>query len=139
VSYAPTTLAYLAGIIDGEGCFKATAHKHRNGSTNMQILMAVSNTSWELMVWLQSTFGGKVVVRKKHATHLRQQWAWHLYATDLVRLLPDLLPFMVIKRTQAELTLEWAALAERCWTGKKSNPRRLEIVYEIQACNRGGG
>lgn len=69
----PTTAAYTAGLIDGEGSIMMSK-THRNNPFRTPVVM-VSNNCVELLEWLRETFGGTVITKKKSgAKEWRCKW-----------------------------------------------------------------
>ena len=94
-------LAYLAGIIDGEGCL----HVPRNGGAP---LLAVTNTDEALIDWL-SQLGGYVspVRRTNGQSHWKPAWLWQVHGqADLAALIQRVLPYLKAKETEARAVLE---------------------------------
>lgn len=57
-----TERAYLAGILDGEGCLSL------GGRLNARYItptVQVTNTRYELLLWLHSRFGGSIYQTKE--------------------------------------------------------------------------
>ena len=54
-------LAYLAGIIDGEGCFfigKSKTSRPYGCGFHFYAVLRITNTDEGLILWLEKTFGG---------------------------------------------------------------------------------
>ena len=113
-----TDLAYVAGIIDGEGwiCIK-------NTKTSASVKVGVGNTNEWLICWLQFSFGGSVCVKKKWIANQKQQWGWDLSTRQASEFLKLILPYLRIKRPQAELALKFQA--RRKYRGGGTNARRM--------------
>lgn len=94
-------LAYLAGLVDGEGCFFI----YRRGATGLQICM----TSEKTIDWLHQTFSGnKRGVRHPTNIKWRPSYTWALQRqADLVWLIPRLLPYLRAKRSEAQRLLNY--------------------------------
>ena len=60
--YTIAQLAYLAGIIDGEGCFVigCYAFSKKTGVPHFHTTVQVTSTDRILIEWLVDNFGGKV-------------------------------------------------------------------------------
>lgn len=109
-------LAYVAGIIDGEGTVYITRQKAkaRNASRtdaftlNMRVAMCHRDT----IAFVADTLGvGKVYTSKGLAAAARRPARiWHAGSAGSVPALGMLLPYMLTKRPEAELALEFAAL-----------------------------
>lgn len=98
-------LAYLAGIVDGEGCI---SFRQDSGSWTV----AVTNTSVELETLLRGIGGlfyypARRASFKLDGTFTKQRFEWKISrAWDVCRLLEALLPYLVIKRERAEQAIQ---------------------------------
>ena len=106
-----TDLAYLAGLIDGEGCFYIGYIKTRSKyvKRNYHSLLKISNNCKEVLEWVHATFGGRTTIfNKKRKDHTRNFITHDWYASGyLVRDLSILiLPFLKIKKAQAEVMIQ---------------------------------
>jgi len=98
-------VGYLAGLIDGEGSI-TLSHHH----TWWQIKVRIFNTSPELMNFLKETFGGIVYTQKqlnKAIKATKTYYVWEVKGKRNVKaLLEAVIPFLVIKKKQAQEALE---------------------------------
>lgn len=110
-SYTIAEIAYLAGIVDGEGslvmgnysCNKKTGVPHYHTS------LEINNTGKELIDWLHKIFGGAVIAytAKQHAKNCRLQvFRWIANGDRLTHLCELILPYVTIKRRQVEIMLQ---------------------------------
>ena len=98
-------LAYLAALIDAEGCIS------RNTKVNACTWqVTITNTSVELEAWLRPLGGAFYYVSRRRMTdlgHVKQCFEWKVTtAWNIYRLLVAVLPFLVIKRDRAMEALE---------------------------------
>ena len=111
LSVAPIELtvgvaAYAAGIIDGEGSFfLGPAGKDRHVAMCLQ----VANTNADIIHWLQRTFGGGMSQAHPASPRCKIPFQWMLTSRGVRKILPALLPYLIIKRRQAEIILAWYA------------------------------
>ena len=99
-------IAYLAGIIDGEGTFYIGKHAIQERGFNARVL--VVNTNEKLMNWLHCTFGGLLYSRKsKKNPHWKLKYEWILNKSDILSFCKLLLPYLICKKEQAELMIEF--------------------------------
>lgn len=95
-----TDLAYLAGIIDGEGTVV-----HGAGVTRMTALR-VAMTDKVVIDWLQSTFGGTIYTKPK-SPRGKAYYEWTLQGQDrLLDLIPQIIPYALCKRPQLERMID---------------------------------
>lgn len=142
--------AYMAGIIDGEGSicvFPYYGVYHKNHSyLRYRPALSVSNTSSALMDWIVEHFGGSIATVKRNRDLVspgkwKKCYHWqitHKLAAAVVRVI---LPFLVIKKRQAELFLTFMETSDRC--GKKGTKpevlhQRKGIADEISKLNERG-
>lgn len=117
--------AYLAGIIDGEGCIQA----YELGSGRLWLELSISNTSDELMDALTAAWGGRVWTRQKPGMDVH---IWSTGVTIAVPLLTAVLPFLIVKRIQAEKFLELAGLRASRKRDQQTKEARANLVAEIK-------
>ena len=152
--------AWLAGLVDGEGSImlsrryasllappRVTSNYARR--IHYRASCVVYNTDIRLMEVLKERTGWTTVyqhTRPERENRKRTSYSWRLNADGCRLWLPRVLPWLVIKRSQAELLLEALAIADR-HTARVGQPhmvdptalrRRDEIVAEISALNRKG-
>lgn len=91
----PIEIAYVAGLFDGEGCITSG-----NGHFRLQLAM----TDQAVIYWL-GRWGG--TVRERSVVGNRKRcWRWLVMADeDVAATLAVLLPYLRVKRAQAEVAL----------------------------------
>ena len=119
VIYDPLKLAYLAGIVDGEGSlciYRVNPAKYNRYQTpNFRSVLNISNTKKELFDWIEENFSNlnhkskkhKRSIFKKNSTHERWIYEWVIQGHSLVDICTQILPYLVLKKRQAELILEF--------------------------------
>ena len=122
-----TDLAYVAGFFDGEGCISIT----KNGAVDVRII----NTAHNVLVKLQSVFGGSITERSQRVN--KKQYAYSFYGENAVKFLELVKPYLIEKLPQAETVLEYYELRNNIQRvtipgekGKFGNPNR-EILVEV--------
>lgn len=131
--------AYLAGIVDGEGSFIISRSKHPDCSERIFVpAMAISNTSPKMISWIRKRIGGALSTRKK-GRKWRACYQVHVYPRTLAELLPNLVPFLVVKQEQARTmmrflsTTKHGAAAYRL--SSKERALRLELYTQLKELN----
>lgn len=95
---------YMAGIIDADGCINTTK---TGAKRNVVGRVTIANTNQEFLHTLKTQFGGTVSIRKTGAKK-----GWKPYGSiswtnrQAEHILLNVLPFLLIKKKQAELCLE---------------------------------
>ena len=140
----PQQVAYLAGLIDADGYIGITKSKPLPGNTKnpqYSLTVNVTNTSREMMDWLEEHFDGTVYSRKmpdnKNWKQCYNFIATHQRGKRLLELVKD---YLVIKKPQALLGLE---LMNNWVTDNRGTPlpevaRREEIYRRFLDLNAVG-
>lgn len=98
-----TDLAYIAGFFDGEGCI----HLNRVKRQNLYLRVVVVQTNEWIIQWLKYSFGGQVYKMLREKDHHKQRWQWHLYGNQSLEFLKAIRPYLILKRTEAELAIKF--------------------------------
>ncbi len=104
-----TDLAYVAGIVDGEGCigiqsFKSKGHR---GGLRYEMYVAVSNTNEWLIQWLKFSFGGSFCLLSRSGLNNKDCWSWRIQTRQAANFLRLIQPYLRLKAPQAELALSF--------------------------------
>jgi hypothetical protein len=110
-------LIYLAAIIDGEGSIgielSSPCKVKREGKEVWQrkkyyyiCRVCVINTNLEWLEWIKENFDGGIVTHNKACENRKLCHRWQIFGTNQRILLEKIIPFLFIKRKQAELVLE---------------------------------
>lgn len=91
-----SSLAYLAGIIDGEGCITLNCVSAKRAFPRP--VLDVTSCDKELTDWLHDTFGGTVRERKPKNPRHSTAYVWRLNQNAMLSLLPEVIPYMRIIR-----------------------------------------
>lgn len=104
-----TDLAYTAGIIDGEGCIHISRQwdKRYKGCYKYSLSVSVASTDEWLCKWLHFAWGGSVHYATKNNPKWRPSWVWQLSSKQACKFLKTILPYLRIKRPQAEIAIEF--------------------------------
>jgi len=96
-----TDLAYMAGIVDGEGSINLikASSRHRHPAGEIYAQLGVTNTNEWVIRWFQYTFGGSINKDKKGC------YRWNVTHRKAAKILRVLLPYLRIKKPQAELAI----------------------------------
>lgn len=104
-----TEKAYLAGIIDGEGCITINRRAVKGRAPVYHLYVSIANTSPALKKWLDERFPERTylhIIKRKNPKH-REGWNWVLSGNRQVMVfLREIAPYLVIKREQAELVAQ---------------------------------
>ena len=102
-------LAYIAGIIDGEGCIYVRKVKPGKRYKYIQhsICIAVNNTDKKMIDFLQNNFPAYVRgYKNNNSVHRRKVWVWSIQNKKAEEVLKCILPYLITKKEQAELAIQ---------------------------------
>lgn len=97
------TLSYLAGFLDGEGCIQISKTQRKNYNPEYHLSLTASQIHPEPLKMLKYKFGGSIFVRKSSTG--RNLGVWGVSAKQAAKVLEEILPYLVVKKEQAELAI----------------------------------
>ena len=100
-------LGYIAGIIDGEGCIGIHKHSDNRGRSRLHYLyVIVSNNNPDCVKFFQKRFGGWITARQQQK-NWNVNYKWGLRSERARNLLETIEPYLLLKRAQAKLGIEF--------------------------------
>lgn len=99
------SLAYIAGIIDGEGTI--TLSKIHRDSKFRHPVVSVTSTSYEILEFLLLYYDGVIVHQKTYKKHHKNAWVWKITYSNALKFLSDIYPYLQdeTKRHRAQLLI----------------------------------
>jgi len=135
-------LAYVAGIVDGEGCITITNIGGNYDSKKfLGVAIEVGNTNPWIAQFLEMNFGGHHYTKKfKNNPTWKPCHYWKVTSKSAVEFLKIILPYLQIKKPQAELAITFQA---RKFTGTRNLTDEQRVLNEadkilIQSWNKKG-
>lgn len=133
-----TDRAYLAGLIDGEGCFSG-----HYVNDKPQLAIVVQMGSEEIIEWLHSHFGGIKRVLKEETVRTQKLWCWRTNGINCKPVIEAILPYLKLKKKQALFALAFVHLMEETTTpGIKVSEevwnKRTYLVEQIRSLSSVG-
>lgn len=131
-------LAYLAGIIDGEGCF-GMYYSERLDRHFMTV--DIYNSCTELLIWISENFPGSYreikAPSKKIHTNWKPQFIWRSNNNLTLEFLKNVLPFLIVKKKQCELAIKFREtfLQRECPVTQSTKDLRRSIYEEMKLLN----
>jgi hypothetical protein len=144
-----TQLAYLAGIIDGEGTIGivrfTSKQKLASGEvksyTRTEARLTIYNCNVAMMDWLERHLGGKRRLVPRSKENWKPNYSWETHSVKASRLLKAVYPYLVAKAEQADLVMRYQSTKKR--VGRKGTPQetisgREEMISRLHVLNRRG-
>ena len=111
--------AYVAGILDGEGCFRFTR----------TALIEMSASYPQILMDFQLKYGGKLNNQQKTAISRKPMFRWYVSGPKALCLLEEVLPYLREKRPQA-------LLLRRVLSYPPKTAMRHALLRELKALKR---
>jgi hypothetical protein len=122
-------LAYAAGIIDGEGCITITPqHYQKRPNISFTLRVVMGNTNEGVCQWFKFVFGGHYNFLHKTKGG-KPFWQWGVSSQKAMEFLRLIIPYLKIKRSQAELAIKFQ-LAKKQQGGHK--PEEEWLIEKAQ-------
>jgi len=139
-------LAYLAAIIDGEGCItieRTAPRPPRYPRSRYWITVVAANTNYRLMEHLDSIWPGfGIYVMKAQHGNRKTQYVWRSSNRKALALLQAIRPYLILKGEQADVLMEFQHGVTTRNYGKlmpQSETDRREALYQrIRVLNKTG-
>jgi len=87
-----TELAYVAGLMDGEGSI-CLSHRHKRDKYRCPNVTITSTTRALVEIPLQ-LFGGCICTHKTYKEHHKPHWSWRLYGNSAIKFCTDIYPWL---------------------------------------------
>ena len=125
-------IPYAAGVFDADGC--VTIIRAKRGDTIRHILRVdVSNCYAPLCEAFKAQFGGGIVrrpIRQRKARDpnewgTRDTFTWYIGTAKAGGFLTIILPYMMVKREEAEVALKFQAIVSDPYGPKKLSPENF--------------
>jgi hypothetical protein len=126
IHLSPTEAAYVAALLDGEGCIHSGYPDHGN---NRLLCIIVTMVHRPTIEWLKEKCGGLVYPHQSNQKPARTAWCWQVKAARSHALLKAVRPYMITKADEADVAIE---LAGTIW----NNQVRGRVTEETLARRR---
>ncbi len=127
-----TTVAYFAGLLDGEGCINVSSRLPRGGKNpSYRLTVIIANNVLMPLAEARAIWGGALHnVRPGH-------WQWRLSGRDARAFLSDVQTFLRIKRAQCDVALAFQTRIDaRPKLDAREIAEREAIKVELSALKR---
>lgn len=126
------TWHYLAGLLDGDGCFTFGCAP-KEGYINYDIVVTLTTTHLPTAEWVIETFGGKFYPAQDKRPNRKLQHCWHIpLALDQLEIARNVQDKMILKGNQARLIGDFIELGGRLF---QDNDFRKTIVDQTSRFN----
>lgn len=140
--YWELNLAWAAGFIDGEGCIRIVKGSTRKQTDRYYLQLTVVQTELEPLKKMKDMFqcGTIFTVPRKNPKH-KPLSTWKVQTRAAENVIKAVLPYLIVKRKQAEVGLKFRELVNSNISRKTRSPetlKQMEIYsLELSAMKRG--
>ena len=128
-------LAYLAGLLDGEGHFSILYDK--KGKTKFNGVVGIVKTDPSMIHWLKDNFGGSIYhwKGKSKKPHWKEKYEWRVYSYHMTDLVKRVLPYLVVKKQHAKILLDFRKtyVKGRAFRGNEIFEKRYNFRSQLKA------
>ncbi len=111
--------AYLAGLIDGDGCIMATIERHSEKKFRFRVRLSIKITQKDnsLLMFLTRKYGvGKIRANKRDTPF--ETFDWIIYEKNALRMIIDLIaPYSKTKNKQLKIAKKILNLSDATFSG----------------------
>ena len=131
---------YLAAFLDGEGGIQITKsfRKGRRRRLSLHPVVYFTNSNLHVIRTIKTWLGAGAIIVARQREGYRPQYVLHITGVrNIRRLLRSILPFLIVKRKQAELMLEFCGSRERpkIGEGRKFTQREIRLYRGLKNLN----
>ena len=109
-----TQSAYIAGIIDGEGCFIISPDMRSGVLRGYAVMLEISNCDFALLEAIKEWLGaGFIRPKPRDLARHRPNFVLRITGDTLRELLINVRPFLIIKKRQSDLVAKTLELNQR--------------------------
>ena len=135
-----TQIAYAAGIIDGEGCIVISRDKNAKhvGGIGYYLALQVLTTDGLLPNYLKGLFGGNIR-KSTDPRGFADRECWYAVSAHAAAVLELVLPYLLVKKDQALLAMEFRKTVGRPGPGALTDEirqQRREQYENMRALKR---
>ena len=125
-----TDAAYVAGLIDGEGCIHIEKSQRTTTTYRVRVSLGMSAPALELLQEMQERWGGVLYQLRPETEKWAAAWTWYTWGDSAAKLLRHMLPYLRLKRAQAEVGLAVEAVRDALPRRKNGNAKWDEASRE---------
>lgn len=137
--------AYLAGIIDGEGCISYTPWINKaDGNKRYKLTLTVANTKKPLLIWIKKKLGfGTVINKGKWKTNPNHADVWNYIVCNQLaeNVLKSIYKYLVIKQGHAKIAIEMRktfSIGQNQTMSKTRKNKRENLLSKLRKLNKRG-
>lgn len=127
-----TDKAYIAGLIDGESTITIGRRRHGKKSKSpwyYQPIISMGNTNRAIVDFIAERYSGWVMARKPSNEKYKEWYQWFIRRDSMIGFLQDILPYLRLKRPQAEIVLQFPTYRGKGKLRTETERGRQDYLY----------
>lgn len=116
------TLSYLAGYIDGDGCFFLKKDKK---PLKYRAVLIISSTNKEVLKSFKKSFGGSIYICTPIKEHWKRSYHWNFRGKFALETIKKLLEFLTEKKSDAFIFIDY--IQASCKTYKEELIQKMKM------------
>jgi hypothetical protein len=127
-------LAYIAGFIEGDGCFFISRYFSKQSGYVYEYRLAAYNTNEKIMLWFKENVGGWYR-QVNTSSRWKKPFHWALKNQEAIVLVELIFPYLVAKKEEAKIWLKYAKNIIPNKTNKRTQKTidyRVNLIDEIR-------
>lgn len=143
----PVDLAWAAGFLDGEGCFTLSKMPSMTHASQRALVVSACQVRVEALIRLRDIVERGNITRLGTTKAGSEIWQWRIgSAVDVNEVVPRLLPYLFLKKREAEIVLAFAQTVRRRgrpkagvvnFTSAEEVAARLALIEELEGIRNG--
>lgn len=125
--------AYAAGFLDGEGAIMVVS-RERKHVTGYELKVSVTQADRTPLEFLKVHFGGNINTAGRRRIEGYIPLKWVVSNAAALSFLRDVLPFLILKKKEAEIALDWPSVNE--YLNGSHREARRRIMQSLKECRR---
>lgn len=126
-----TEKAYIAGLIDGDGCILVNRQtRKKSGTVVYQLRVVVAMNDQRPLVFLKDKLDGGLCTRKRqYRGEWKTTYVWSLCDQRASNLLEAILPYLLVKDTTAKIGTQLRSVTNDATLSYEEKQKRREKHY----------
>lgn len=129
-----TEKAYIAGLMDGEGCIGMSKNSQLNGDRKLRyrLRVTITTTTPELAAWLIEKTGANIQGYDRGNPRHAKAYRINFGEVPGEQLLSEIQDFLIIKKRQAELYLRYRAIQKFSLANRTAHRLQIKSIRTLR-------
>ena len=126
----PTEFSYIAGYLDGDGCFYIGEEKNKKRlSIKHVVSIVVTSVNRAVLDYFKSRFGGSVCLIGKETRNSKALYQFSIKKRNVIKIAENILPFLVEKKEECQLAVKFASSKDT--NAQENYIKKIRILKDV--------